>query len=67
MDRGVVGEAEPEAVPGELPPLGRPSPWRLGDLEIVGEQVVNRAGVGGTIESKALAQRLEGIGVLGGS
>jgi hypothetical protein len=67
LDRGVVGEAELEAVPGELPPLGRPSPWRLGDLEIAGEQVVDRAGVGGTIESEALAQRLEGIGVLGGS
>jgi len=62
----VVGEAKPEAVPGELPPLGGPSPWRRGNLEIAGEQVVDRAGVGGTIESEALAQRLEGIGVLGG-
>jgi hypothetical protein len=63
----VVGEAEPQALPGKLPPLRRPGAWRLDGLEFAGEQVVDRAGVGETIEFEAFVQRLEGIGVLGGS
>jgi hypothetical protein len=63
----VVGEAEPQAVTGELAPLGRPRCRGLDDLEIAGKQVIDRLGVGEASETEALAQRLKGGGVLGGS
>jgi hypothetical protein len=67
LDRRVVGETEPQAVEGKLPLLRRPGARRLGDLEVVREQVIDRAGMGLAVQSEALAQRLEGSGVLGGS
>jgi hypothetical protein len=62
----VVGEAEPQAFTVKLPLLWWPSARRRDDLELPREQVVDRAGMGRTVESEALAQCLEGSGVLGG-
>src|SRR3954462_1246591 len=65
LDRGVVGEPEPQAVAGKLAPLGRPGSWRFNDLEIASEQVVDRARVGRAVEAKTLAQQLEGAEIFG--
>jgi hypothetical protein len=62
----VVGEAELPTVVRELASLGRPGCWSLDNLEAASEQVIDRLGVSETAEAEALAQGLEGIGVLGG-
>jgi hypothetical protein len=67
LDRGMVGEAESQAVPRKLPLLRRPGARRLDDLEVALEQVIYGAGVGRTIYPEALAQCPEGGGALGGS
>ena len=59
----MVGKAEPQAVPKDLAPLWWQGTRRLSDLEITGEQVVDRARFGRTVKPEAPPQRLEGSGV----
>ncbi|MDX6610072.1 MAG: hypothetical protein QOF85_1997 [Solirubrobacterales bacterium] len=60
----MVGEAESQAVLGQLTPLGWPGARRFDEVEIADEQVVDCTGVGGTDEAEALPQGLEGVEVI---
>jgi hypothetical protein len=60
----VIGEAKTEAMIGPLALLGRPGSGCLDDRQSSREEMVDRAGVGRAAEVEALAQSLEGGGVL---
>ena len=65
FDRGVVAEAQSEALAGQLPRLGRPGARRVDDLEPSAEDVVDGVGAGRVREAEAPRELLEQRGLAG--